>query len=884
MSRDRRLGGQRRAWRVLPLGSFGLLRRRRRRGRQRSFAALLVSVLLAGSALTTPALGADGDLDPTCDGDGKVTTDFAGDADRGTDVVVQADGKIVIAGRTRTTATNFDFALARYNPDGSLDLSFGADGTVTTDFVGGHDEVGGVAIQADGKIVAAGVAGTGSLPDFGVVRYNPDGSLDTSFDGDGKVITDFGGNDAASAIAIQSDGKILAAGGSSLGNPDFALARYNADGSLDTSFGGDGTVTTDFTGQDVHDLASGVAVQADGKIVAAGEAITTPSGDLDFAVVRYNPDGSLDTSFDGDGKASTDFGTILDRALGVDLQSDGKIVAAGSVTTDFSRGRIDFALARYNPNGSLDTAFSGDGKVTTDFAGAQDEAFAVAVQTDGKVVAAGPANTGSTFDFGIARYNANGSLDSGFSGDGKVATDFAGDDEAAGVAIQADGKIVAAGSAGTGTASDFALARYESGCPTTPYAWSPPTTTTGVGAASAPASDTLFNPKGGSYSYLAQGGTLLAIRNVADNKGPAGSIKWTWQPTTSAQLPSSPVPVLLPRGREVIFLTGADGFLYKLRASDGHVLGSQDTRRSSGGVPVCATDAVVASPAVQLYSLANSAFRTAVDGVRKVHDQLVFVITANGCGDTTENRVIAYWASDLSVAWTFNATGAFDVDRGFEACTVDYTRNLLFCATDHQEGSTSSLFAFNTLSGRLVWLVNTGAVLHRPVLLAGRLYVANVQGFLQAYDPAGGAPLWVSPMQVTGATVTRNPAAFVQGASRLLVVDTRGVLHSIEDDGNAGRKVWTVESQSFTSAPVAVPSLGKAYIGRGDGKVQQVDLTGQLEQVVTVGGLDSIVFDPALDVDPVTGADRLMVAAGGVDIPGKVTRLKLPLCDSPPGG
>ncbi|HET6771374.1 MAG TPA: delta-60 repeat domain-containing protein [Actinomycetota bacterium] len=421
----------------------------------------LIGVVALVIAMANPAAAPPGDLDTTFDGDGKVTTDFAGNPDNAFAVALQGDGKIVAAGETLVSGTT-DFALARYNTDGSLDTTFGGDGKVTTDFAAGGDSASAVAIQGDGKIVAAGFAIVSGNNDFALARYNTDGSLDTTFGGDlpfpvpgdGKVTTDFAGSqDLAHGVAIRADGKIVAAGQARVsGSDDFALARYNTDGSLDTTFGGDGKVTTDFAGG--SDLAHGVAIQADGKIVAAGEALV--SGTLDFALARYNTDGSLDTTFDGDGKVTTDFAGDFDVALAVAIQGDGKIVAAGGAVV----AGFDFALARYNTDGSLDPAFGGDGKVTTDFGGF-DDAFAVAIQGDGKIVAAGSATVSATADFALARYKTDGSLDTIFSGDGKVTTDFAGSsDQASAVAIQANGRIVAAGGTFISGNFDFALARY----------------------------------------------------------------------------------------------------------------------------------------------------------------------------------------------------------------------------------------------------------------------------------------------------------------------------------------------------------------------------------------------------------------------------------------
>ena len=338
------------------------------------------------------------------------------------------------------------FSGAAIAAAGNLDLTFSGDGKQTTDFGATNDGGNGVALQANGKVVVVG----GSGGDFALARYNPNGSLDTSFSGDGKQRTVFGGSFGALAVALQPNGKIVAVGvaGSNFG--DFALARYNPNGSLDTSFSGDGKQTTDFGG---FDRAEGVALQDDGKIVVVGSGRGAPDGG-DFALARYNPSGSLDASFSGDGKQTTEFGGS-DGAGGVALQGNGKIVAVGSAP-DLNFG-FDFALARYNPNGSLDTSFSGDGKQRTNFGGS-DGAGEVAIRPNGKVVVVGHGGTG-VGDFALAQYTPSGSLDLSFSSDGKQTTDFGGGDGAGGVALRGNGKIVAVGGTSTG-GGDFVLARY----------------------------------------------------------------------------------------------------------------------------------------------------------------------------------------------------------------------------------------------------------------------------------------------------------------------------------------------------------------------------------------------------------------------------------------
>jgi outer membrane protein assembly factor BamB len=426
------------------------------------------------------------------------------------------------------------------------------------------------------------------------------------------------------------------------------------------------------------------------------------------------------------------------------------------------------------------------------------------------------------------------------------------------------------------------------------YAWSPPTTETTAGVASAPASDTLFAPKKRpSTAYLAQGDTLFAIRNVADREGPAGSLRWTWSGSPSTLLPSSPVPVDLSHGGEFVFLTTGDGFLHKIRASDGAPEASRDTRRLVDGAVVCPADRISGSPAVQLYRFSSSGFQSHVNAVKHhPHDDLVFVITRNGCGDTTHNRVIAYWASDLTVAWTFNADGDVKVDGGTEACSVDYATNTLFCGTDLAETASGqdSLFALDTRSGKVVWSTNAGGLSNRPMLSRGRIYVADRLGALQAYDPAGdglggGMVLWSSALAVAspGSIVSRNLAPVERGPqNELLVVDSAGVLRLVRDLGSLGTVLWSLAAESgasFVSAPVAAPSLNRAYIGRDDGFLQQISLAGAPQGVAKVNSSAASVGDPSLDVEPGTSAPDRLVVAGEE---GRVTRLVLPICDTPP--
>ena len=347
----------------------------------------------------------NGRLDTTFGGgSGWVITDFASQHwDEAHSIIVQKDGKILVGGSGGDQGA---FALARYNPDGSLDTTFSGDGKVISDF---GTEIESLFLQSDGKILAGGYAYLQGGNIYSVLaRYNVDGSLDTSFAVAGKSMCDFLG--AFHCITQQADGKILAAMGSR--SADFGLVRYDSNGHLDTTFGDistydpsqhTGQVTTDFDG-DVLDAAYSMVLQSDGKIILAGYS------NHHFALARYNSNGSLDTSFDGNGKVTTDFGGFDAQANSVTLQPDGKILVAGYTQNSISR---DFALARYNVNGSLDTTFgNGLGIVTSEF-GATDEATSVIVEADGKIIVTGSISH-SIFNVGLARYNPDGSPDTSF--------------------------------------------------------------------------------------------------------------------------------------------------------------------------------------------------------------------------------------------------------------------------------------------------------------------------------------------------------------------------------------------------------------------------------------------------------------------------------------
>jgi len=357
---------------------------------------------------------------------------------------------------------------------GDLDSAFGVGGKVTTDLSRSTDIANAVAVQADGKLVVVGQTYKNndfSTEDFAVARYNTDGTLDTTFGNGGRVRTDFPGLAAVpSAVVIQADGKIVVAGGAFplfTFAGDFKVVRYNANGSLDRSFGSGGIVTTTFPGDGSYAFA--VALQSDGKIIAAGtDFVDFNPGDMsdtDFALARYNTDGSLDATFGSGGTVTTDFFGTEDDVFSVLIQTDGKIVAVGSANDPAKF--YDFAAVRYLSNGTLDTTFGSGGKVTTDFGRRGfDRAHSAALQADGKIVAAGFATSldGISENFGVARYTSNGVLDTSFNNRGLQQIDFGSCcQDAWQVLVQSDGKIVTIGFPNSeGSDSDFLLARLNS--------------------------------------------------------------------------------------------------------------------------------------------------------------------------------------------------------------------------------------------------------------------------------------------------------------------------------------------------------------------------------------------------------------------------------------
>jgi uncharacterized delta-60 repeat protein/LPXTG-motif cell wall-anchored protein len=421
-------------------------------------AMICVAAVVPASSFSVSASGiADGSLDTTFGNNGKVTTNIGTQPsiDQALHLAIQSDGKFIIAGDTNIGGS-LDFTAVRYNGDGTVDTTFGAGGKVTADFAntGDNDYGKSVLIQSDGKILLIGHSEMSGSVDFAAVRFTANGTLDNTFGTGGKATADIGSSTGDNVVSatLQADGKILIVGSSYVNNEwDFAIARFNTNGTLDNSFGAGGKTTTDLG---IHDRGNSVAVQTDGKIVVAGHSGTANRNEL--AVVRYNADGTLDNSFGTGGKVI--IANESSEGYSVMLQADGKILVSGRAYSDSTSS---FMVVRYNTNGSLDTTFGTGGKVTTDFGNNRSEAMAMTSQADGKIIVAGTAYLGSTYAYAIVRYNSNGSLDTTFGTGGKVTTVFDAVSNAVSVALQADGRIIVAGTSG----DDFLTTRYYSAPP-----------------------------------------------------------------------------------------------------------------------------------------------------------------------------------------------------------------------------------------------------------------------------------------------------------------------------------------------------------------------------------------------------------------------------------
>ena len=437
-------------------------------------AAATVAVLLATAV---PASAASGDPDPTFGSGGHVSTDFAGRFDLADAVLVQSNGRIVAAGQalTGTTFDSSDFGLARYRSNGDPDTSFSGDGKVRLDFGGLGDQATSVVQQGDGKIVVAGISTVSATSsDFAVARFTTGGAPDSAFSSDGKTRSAFPGyfSASATAVAVQGDGKIDVVGAASSGTPhlrgggeqtDVAVARYKTIGSLDTGFGGDGRVTTDFSG--AFDVGRTVAILDSGDILVAGQS-QTAGGDQRIVVLEYRPNGTLDPSFSSDGKVVVNMSPGEgENPVGLAVRGDGKIVVGATVRDAVSAtSGSDVGVLLLNANGSIATTFGGgDGMVFQDFGDTEDPDQMVR-DTDGKLVfvAVKPfVDASHPQAIWVFRLTSGGAKDTGFGSGGRAQLGFG--DGVGGFAVALDGshRPVVDGRVGIGDDADFAVARFQ---------------------------------------------------------------------------------------------------------------------------------------------------------------------------------------------------------------------------------------------------------------------------------------------------------------------------------------------------------------------------------------------------------------------------------------
>ena len=430
------------------------------------------SIIIGGTSASSFALASyntDGSINTAFQTTGLVTTQLGIFDDKAFASTVQKDGKVIVAGYSyspdwtaSTSAFNapssYKLAITRYRTNGNPDSTFNSTGKLLKKYSGDFRAYA-VKVQTDGKIVAAGSIYNGTDIDFAVVRLKANGTADNSFSGDGLQSTSFGsGTDIARCMAIQANGKIVVAGSTnqSITGDDFAIARYNANGDLDNTFGTGGKITKDIA-KNYDDITS-IVVQSDNKIVVVGY---TYNGSYHTVILmRFNSDGTPDNTFGTNGIAYTALKMNNIYATCVALQSNGKIVVGGKAYTGTT---YNFLLLRYNANGTLDNKFAGGGLVTTALAsGSTDFGNSVAIESNGSILLGGQTFTRAYTDFGLVRYKSTGIVDSSFGTNGRVHTDFKGAEAGNSISLQSDGKIIMAGYT---DGHNFAVARYISGVP-----------------------------------------------------------------------------------------------------------------------------------------------------------------------------------------------------------------------------------------------------------------------------------------------------------------------------------------------------------------------------------------------------------------------------------
>jgi len=414
-------------------------------------------ILIAICINLIQAQAQSGQLDPTFGNGGWVHTDFGGKDQSGC-VAIQADGKMLVGGRSNAFSGSFDFIVARYHENGQADLSFGDQGKIVLDFGSTQENVEFIHCLPENKILIGGYSNLSPNTRSYVVRLFEDGRIDSSFANQGVLSFKYGRSTGILNMDLQDDGKYVfgCIGVIDTLDVDFLVTRFHPDGTIDTSFNHTGWTYFDFMTRE--NIPFDMFVQKDHKIFLSGCSGVYPKAN--FAFVRYHEDGSLDSSFGTNGSTQTDFAGNQDVAYSSILQDDGSFYVSGTVRDSISN--YDFALAKYNPDGSLDKQFGNEGKRTYDFKGPVDLGLYMKQQKDGKLLVCGENNILTKNSFVVVRFNKDGTIDQSFGTNGIASLDVVNilTDDTPSFTLQQDEKIVMVGNYKDGTNINFLIMRF----------------------------------------------------------------------------------------------------------------------------------------------------------------------------------------------------------------------------------------------------------------------------------------------------------------------------------------------------------------------------------------------------------------------------------------
>lgn len=401
-----------------------------------------------------------GILDTSFNGNGIVTGNYTTGNNSADAMVLQPDGKIIVAGATGVSSS-IKIGVSRHNPDGSLDSTFGDNGKAIFGSGWIKSFAKDLKLQEDGKIVMAGYRWNNSTGDFIMLRLNPNGSLDNTFGTNGIAIIDGGQTEVAESFDIDNNGDFIISG---YVEDHFAMAKVKSNGSVDINFGNGGWVVTPFAdfASYSHDT---IVSSVDGRIILGGMILDGYQNKYEYALAVYHPDGTLDTTFGDQGKLHFHVGIDNDFGMRILELKNGQILIGGHSWYATSPLRYEVAVARLNTNGSLDTTYGTNGIFKTRLVENGTSYLAgITLQEDGKLVLTSTANEGNTYNFGLARVTENGELDTTFGEGGKVFTHIPNSTygESYNIGIQPDGKIVVSGDTELpGLLIQYFIARYQ---------------------------------------------------------------------------------------------------------------------------------------------------------------------------------------------------------------------------------------------------------------------------------------------------------------------------------------------------------------------------------------------------------------------------------------